>query len=49
VLKPTRAGLVFRTLTGMTQCLENSFLRLTSIAETLDVGDLEHTSTSYLL
>jgi len=25
LLKPTTAGLVFRTLTGITWCLENSF------------------------
>jgi len=37
-LKPTTAGLVFRTLTGTTMCLENSFLCLTYIAETLVVG-----------
>lgn len=39
VLKPTTAGLVFRTLTRTTRRLENSFLCLTYIAETLDVGD----------
>ena len=39
MLKPTTAGLVFRTLTGTTWCLENSFLCLTYIAETLVVGD----------
>jgi len=39
LLKPTTAGLVFRTLTGTTRCLENSFLCLTYIAETQDVGD----------
>jgi len=49
VLKPATAGLVFRTLTGTTRCLEKSFLCLTYIAETLDVGDMEQTSTSYLL
>ena len=37
LLKPTTAGLVFRTLTGTRRCLENSFLCLTYIAETLDV------------
>ena len=30
---------MFRTLTGTTRCLENSFLYLTYIAETLVVGD----------
>ena len=30
---------MFRTLTGTTRCLENSFLCLTYIAETLVVGD----------
>ena len=39
LLKPTKAGLVFRTLTGTTRRLENSFLCLTYIAETLVVGD----------
>jgi len=39
LLKPTTAGLLFRTLTGTTRCLENSFLCLTYIAETHDVGD----------
>ena len=39
MLKPTMAGLVFRTLTGTTRCLENSFLCLTYIAETLVVRD----------
>ena len=39
VLKPTRAGLVFRTLTGTARCLENSFLCLTYIVETLVVRD----------
>ena len=33
------AGLVLRTLTGTTWCLDNSFLCLTHIAETLGVGD----------
>ena len=37
MLKPTTAGLVFCTLTGTNRCLENSFLCLTYIAETLDV------------
>ena len=36
-LKPLTASLVFRALTGTTLCLENSFLCLTYIAETLDV------------
>ena len=31
LLKPTTAGLVFRTLTGTARCLENSFLCLTYI------------------
>ena len=39
LLKPTTAGLVFRTLTRMTRRLESSFLRLTYIVEALDVGD----------
>ena len=39
LLKPTTAGLVFRTLTGTTRCLENSFLCLTYIAETLVIRD----------
>ena len=37
VLKPTTASLVFRTLTRTHRCLENSFLCLTYIAETLVV------------
>ena len=37
MLKPTTAGLVFRTLTGTNRCLENSFLCLTYIPGTLDV------------
>ena len=37
LLKPTTASLVFRTLTGTNRCLENSFLCLTYIAETLVV------------
>ena len=39
LLKPTMAGLVFRTLTETTRCLENSFLCFTYIAETLVLGD----------
>ena len=39
MLKRTTAGLVFRTLTGTTRCLENSFLCVTFVAETLVVGD----------
>src|ERR1700759_4572051 len=39
LLKPTTAGLVFRTLTGTTRCLEHSILCLTYIAETLVVRD----------
>ena len=39
MLKPTIADPVFPTLTGTTWRLENSFLCLTYIAETLDVGD----------
>ena len=39
VLKPTMAGPVFRTLTGTARCLENSFLCLTYIVETLVVRD----------
>ena len=39
LLEPTTAGLVFRTLTETTRRLENSFLRLTYIAETPGVGD----------
>ena len=39
MLKLATAGLVFRILTGTTRCLENSFLCLTYIAETLVVGD----------
>ena len=39
MLKPTKAGLVFRTLTRTIRCLENSFLCLTYIAETLVFGD----------
>ena len=37
LLKPTTASLVLRTLTRTNRCLENSFLCLTYIVETLDV------------
>ena len=39
LLKPTMAGIVFRTFTGTTWRLENYFSCLTSMAETLAVGD----------